>query len=132
MGEKRKEEDRKECPKNANSQSGTTGKRIVDLQTSQALLSAPQVEKWPLDAKGRPLPDKYGRRPFLHSALNGLPALSEEAKSRVLDKTRLANLAERYGLDKVARWKPKRVRFASKTNSNFWPQNTRDDGNYNV
>lgn len=85
------------------------GKRIVDLQTSQALLSAPQVEKWPLDAKGRPLPDKYGRRPFLHSALNGLPALSEEAKSRVLDKTRLANLAERYGLDKVARWKPKRA-----------------------
>ncbi|CAI6293271.1 unnamed protein product [Periconia digitata] len=84
------------------------GKRIVSLQTSLAFLSNPQPDlQWPLDAQNYPLPDRYGRTPFLHSALRGLPGLSDEAS--VLDKTRLANIAERYGLDKVARWKPKRT-----------------------
>jgi len=62
-----------------------------------------------MDKKGRPMPDKFGRKPFLHPALSGLPGLTDEAESAVLDKTRLSQLAERYGLDKVTRWKPKRV-----------------------
>jgi large subunit ribosomal protein L15 len=36
--------------------------------------------------------------------------LSDEAASEVLSKARLSQLAERYGLDKVTRWTPKRVR----------------------
>ncbi|KAF2246167.1 hypothetical protein BU26DRAFT_489079 [Trematosphaeria pertusa] len=85
------------------------GRRIVSLQTSEALLNSPQAETWPRDANGRPLPDQYGRAPFMHPALGGLPGLTHESKDRVLDKTRLVGLAERYGLDKVTRWKPKRT-----------------------
>ncbi|KAK7189835.1 uncharacterized protein CC84DRAFT_1094804 [Paraphaeosphaeria sporulosa] len=85
------------------------GRRIVSLQTSQALINAPQVEAWPRKADGTPLTDGYGRVPFVHPALHGLQGLTGEAKGRVLDKSRLAGLAERYGLDKVTRWQPKRA-----------------------
>jgi large subunit ribosomal protein L15 len=90
----------------------TPGHRIISLQTTQALLNSPQVESWPKDAQGYPLPDQFGRSPFVHPALASLPGLSAEAKARVLDKKRLSGIAERYGLDKVTRWKPKRVRTA--------------------
>jgi large subunit ribosomal protein L15 len=86
------------------------GRRIISLQTSQALLNSPQAESWPKDAQGKPLPDDLGRIPFIHPALASLSGLNAEAKDRVLDKKRLSGLAERYGLDKVTRWKPKRVR----------------------
>lgn len=79
------------------------------MQTSQALINSPQVKTWPRDASGEPKVDNFGRRPFLHPALNGLEGLTNEAESAVLDKTRLAQLAERYGLDKVTRWTPKRA-----------------------
>ncbi|KAL5117389.1 hypothetical protein ACEQ8H_004705 [Pleosporales sp. CAS-2024a] len=69
------------------------GRRIVELQTSHALINSPQ------DAQ--PEYDEYGRQPFRHPALNGLQGLSEEAESKVLDQVRLAQLAERYGLDKA-------------------------------
>ncbi|KAH6638948.1 ribonuclease-III-like-domain-containing protein [Boeremia exigua] len=85
------------------------GRRIVELQTSQALISSPQAKPWPRDAAGEPKRDHFGRRPFLHPALNGLAGLSNEAEAAVLDKARLAQLAERYGLDKVTRWTPKRA-----------------------
>ncbi|KAJ4346804.1 uncharacterized protein N0V89_010736 [Didymosphaeria variabile] len=85
------------------------GRRIVSLQTSQALLNAPQVESWPRKSDGTPLTDRFGRIPYIHPALNGLPGLTGDAKGRVLDKSRLAGLAERYGLDKVTRWTPKRA-----------------------
>ncbi|PSN74065.1 hypothetical protein BS50DRAFT_627432 [Corynespora cassiicola Philippines] len=85
------------------------GRRIVSLQTSQALLDAPQAQSWPKDESGRPEPDEYGRRPFLHAALSGLPNLTHEAEANVLDKTRLSQIAQRYGLDKVTRWKPKKA-----------------------
>lgn len=81
----------------------------MSLQTSQALLNAPQVESWPRKSDGTPVTDGYGRIPFVHPALNGLPGLTGEAKGRVLDRSRLAAIAERYGLDKVTRWTPKRV-----------------------
>jgi large subunit ribosomal protein L15 len=91
---------------NANS---ISGRRIVDLQTSQALISSPQETQWPRDDKGIPLNDEYGRKPYLHPALNGLQGLTDEAQGTVLDKARLARIAERYGLDKVTRWTPKRA-----------------------
>ncbi|KAF2871318.1 ribonuclease-III-like-domain-containing protein [Massariosphaeria phaeospora] len=76
------------------------GRRIVSLQTSHALLSSQHVQ---------PQPDEYGRTPYLHPALNGLPGLSHEAKDAVLDKAQLSTIAERYNLDRVTRWKPKRA-----------------------
>lgn len=85
------------------------GRRIVDLQTSQALINAPQEKEWPRDNKGIPLPDNYGRKPYLHPALAGLQGLTEEAQGAVLSKARLSQIAEGYGLDKVTRWKPKRA-----------------------
>ncbi|KAF2827043.1 hypothetical protein CC86DRAFT_322902 [Ophiobolus disseminans] len=85
------------------------GRRVVELQTSQALINSPQETQWPRDQNGQPMPDQFGRKPFLHPALSGLQGLTDEAESLVLDKTRLAQLAERYGLDKVTRWKPKRA-----------------------
>ncbi|KAF2685151.1 hypothetical protein K458DRAFT_301320 [Lentithecium fluviatile CBS 122367] len=85
------------------------GKRIISLQTSQALLSFPPAESWPRDANGHPVPDKFGRSPFIHPALANLASLTADAKDSVLDKKRLSGLAERYGLDKVTRWKPKRA-----------------------
>lgn len=85
------------------------GRRIVELQTSQALINSPQDNQWSRDNKGAPKPDRHGRTPFLHPALNGLQGLTEEAGGQVLNKTRLSQLAERYGLDRVTRWTPKRA-----------------------
>ncbi|KAF1848067.1 uncharacterized protein K460DRAFT_414684 [Cucurbitaria berberidis CBS 394.84] len=85
------------------------GRRIVELQTSQALISSPQENQWPRDERGQPLNDDFGRKPYLHPALNGLQGLTDEAEGMVLNKSRLSQIAERYGLDKVTRWKPKRA-----------------------
>ncbi|KAF1941185.1 hypothetical protein EJ02DRAFT_405082 [Clathrospora elynae] len=85
------------------------GRRIVELQTSQALISSPQENQWPRDSKGIPANDEFGRKPYLHPALNGLQGLTDEAEGLVLSKTRLSPIAERYGLDKVTRWKPRRA-----------------------
>ncbi len=54
--------------------------------------------------------DQYGREPFQHPALEGLEGITEHGKATILDKRRVGGLAERYGLDAVVRWKPKRVR----------------------
>ncbi|OJD32961.1 rnase iii domain protein [Diplodia corticola] len=79
------------------------GKRIVELQTSLALLSMP---KGPVAAsKG----DAYGREPFRHSQLAGFQNLSSRSKENVLSKNRLANLAREYGFEAVMRWKPKKA-----------------------
>jgi large subunit ribosomal protein L15 len=85
------------------------GRRIVELQTSQALINSPQEHQWPRDPNGVPMNDEYGRKPYLHPALNGLQGLTDEAENLVLSKSRLAPIAERYRLDKVTRWTPKRA-----------------------
>ncbi|KAF1998189.1 hypothetical protein P154DRAFT_524285 [Amniculicola lignicola CBS 123094] len=77
------------------------GRRIVSLQTSLALLNALPLPTRPLEGSDRV--------PFKHPALSGLPNLSSEAKDNVLDKHRLASVAQRYGLDRVIRWKPRRA-----------------------
>lgn len=87
-----------------------SGRRIIELQTSQALINSPQKNQWPRDSQNRPMPDEFGRRPFLHPALSGLQGLTDEAEAAMLSKERLAQIGERYGLDKVTRWTPKNVR----------------------
>jgi large subunit ribosomal protein L15 len=80
------------------------GRRIISLQASLALLSGPQATIINPNQE-----DQYGRKPFTHPALNGLQGLTEGAKHDVLNKTRLSNLAKRYGIDLVTRWKPART-----------------------
>lgn len=79
------------------------GKRIVELQTSLALVHKASATSSP------PIADEFGRQPFIHPALQGLDGLTENAKAMVPKKERLAQLGERYGLDGVLRWKPRRV-----------------------
>lgn len=74
------------------------GKRIVDLQTSIALLNAPPTP--------RAIPPK--NQVFRHAALEGLENITAFARTNVLEKTRLARLASSYGVEKAVRWKPKK------------------------
>lgn len=74
------------------------GKRIVDVQTSMALLNAPPTPGMQFSAE-----DVYQ-----HPALEGLENVTTFAKNAVLERTRLAKLASTYGIDKVVRWKPKK------------------------
>ncbi|OCK72832.1 hypothetical protein K432DRAFT_387677 [Lepidopterella palustris CBS 459.81] len=76
------------------------GRRIITLRANLALLNSPP----PL-----PTPDAYNREPFTHPALTGLLNLSPTTEAAALDKTRLAAIAQRYGIDKVTRWKPKKA-----------------------
>ena len=80
-----------------------TGRRIVELQASLALVHGASSTDQSAAV------DSYGREPFRHAALDGINGLSEHTKFKVTEKRRMAQLAERYGLDSVARWKPKRV-----------------------
>lgn len=79
------------------------GKRIVELETSLALLHGSSVTPFP------EMQDQYRRKPFRHPALEGLAGVSAESKDQVLNKTRTAQLAKKYGIDTVLRWRPKRV-----------------------
>lgn len=75
------------------------GKRILDLQTSLALLSSPQS---PVTLNLDP------EHVYSHPSLDGLENVSVPNKMQVLDKVRMAKLAGMYGLDGVVRWKPKK------------------------
>ncbi|KAL9117438.1 MAG: hypothetical protein Q9187_006026 [Circinaria calcarea] len=79
------------------------GKRIVDLQTCLGLLNLPS------STIGPAVQDKYGRIPFQHAALQTLPLLNQDARSKLQQKSKLATVAENYGLLSVLRWKPKKV-----------------------
>lgn len=72
------------------------GKRIVNLQSSLALLS---------------MPTPHNATKTAHPALEGLDNISIQAKGTLLTKERLAQVAHQIGLQKVMRWQPKRVRF---------------------
>ena len=73
-----------------------TGKRIVDLQCSLALLRMPAFAE-------------NETASLAHPALRGLENVSPFTKQRVLERRRLAQLAQQYGLADVMRWKPKKV-----------------------
>lgn len=75
----------------------------MDLQCSLALLNAPQMSE-----------TVGGTR--THTALKGLENLTPFAKQETLDKQRLAGLAQQYGLGKVIRWKPRKVRSNQRSN----------------
>jgi len=81
------------------------GKRIVELQLSTSLVSAP---KSPIKAQTEG-PDEFGRIPFNHPALDGLVNLSEATKSGILDKARLCRIARSHMLEGVIRWKPRKA-----------------------
>lgn len=81
------------------------GKRIVQLQASLALVQSPNI------ASATATKDEFGRTPFTHPALNGLKNLSSETKSALTDRTKLAELAQRYQMLEVLRWSPKMVCF---------------------
>ncbi|GAB7340315.1 hypothetical protein MBLNU457_6768t1 [Dothideomycetes sp. NU457] len=68
------------------------GKRIVDLQCSLALMQSPTT----------------GLQGSTHPALKGLENVTPFAKQRVLNKNRIAQLAQGYGLASVMRWTPKK------------------------
>ena len=85
----------------------------MELQTSLSLLHGASATPFPETQ------DQYGREPFRHPALDGLPGVSAESKSKVTNMARMGQLAEQYGLDTVVRWKPRTVCSSSIS----WPTN---------
>ena len=83
---------------------GYTGKRIVDLQSSLAILSSHAATGSPA-----PPPDSFEREPFQHPALESIPRLTEAVRKDVTSRKRISDIAQRYGLLSVLRWKPKKV-----------------------
>ncbi|KAL9584696.1 MAG: hypothetical protein Q9212_001952 [Teloschistes hypoglaucus] len=79
------------------------GRRIIELQASLSLIAGSTTTSEPAR------PDEYGREPFKHQALTGLAGLTKDRKLVAISKTRMAQLAARYGLTSVLRWKPKKV-----------------------
>ncbi|KAL8707937.1 MAG: hypothetical protein Q9225_007679 [Loekoesia sp. 1 TL-2023] len=77
------------------------GKRIVDLQASLHMIAGSAA------IPEHPTPDRWRREPFKHPVLEGLAGLTLKRKQAVLDKKRIAQLASKYGLADVLRWKPK-------------------------
>ncbi|KAK2756463.1 hypothetical protein FQN54_005356 [Arachnomyces sp. PD_36] len=79
------------------------GKWIVQLQTSLSL-----VQDRPAHVMDTPAgEDSHGREPFRHASLEGLEGLTHTARSNVINKKHLAQLGQKYGLQKVLRWEPK-------------------------
>jgi large subunit ribosomal protein L15 len=79
------------------------GKRIVQLQTSLALAQSAGA------ANNAPKTDQFGREPFTHPSLEGLGNLSTSTKSFLTDRTKMAELARKYDMQKVIRWEPRKV-----------------------
>ncbi|KAF9894877.1 hypothetical protein FE257_004498 [Aspergillus nanangensis] len=78
------------------------GKRIVQLQASLALAQSPETNA------ANTVADTFGREPFVHPALDGLPNLSPNTKNFLTSKSKLAELAQKYELEKVLRWSPRK------------------------
>ncbi|KAJ5573489.1 uncharacterized protein N7459_007916 [Penicillium hispanicum] len=78
------------------------GKRIVTLQASVALVQNPQATH----ASTPTSPDEHGREPFSHPALDGLKNLTADTTSILADRSKMAELANKYELQKVLRWAP--------------------------
>ncbi|PYH92228.1 RNase III domain protein [Aspergillus ellipticus CBS 707.79] len=77
------------------------GKRIVKLQASLALVQSPE-------AGVPPARDAFGREPFAHPALEALTSLNPNTKSFLTSKTKMAELAYKYDLQRVLRWSPRK------------------------
>ena len=81
------------------------GKRIVQLQASLALAQGAQT------AKTKATQDAFGRTPFTHQALNSLNNLTQNRKNFLTNKLKLAELADKYEMQKVLRWSPRQVGY---------------------
>jgi len=79
------------------------GKRIVDLQTTLAMLTTTTSARYLKDYK-----DPYGRQPFEHPALEGIETLNGGARDYFTHHKQLSALAQNYGFQDVVRWVPKR------------------------
>ncbi|KAJ5688928.1 hypothetical protein N7462_003320 [Penicillium macrosclerotiorum] len=78
------------------------GKRIVQLQASLALVQSSGAASAPAKQ------DEHGRTPFTHPALDGLQNLSRSTKSFLTDRSKLAELAQKYDMPKIIRWTPRK------------------------
>jgi len=74
------------------------GKRLVDLQTSIALVQAPAP---PSSVPGE-------QNVFSHPSLEGVENISSFNKAQILAPARVAQVARSFGVEKVVRWKPKK------------------------
>jgi len=83
----------------------TTGRQIIELQTSIGLLTAADANNYISSAM-----DAYGRQPFHHPATENVEVLTGGAKQFLLNHKEMSGIAERYGLPEVVRWQPKDVR----------------------
>lgn len=81
-----------------------TGKRIVDLQTTLAMLTTTTSSKYLKDHE-----DPFGRQPFEDPALKGIETLNGGARDYFTHHKRLSELAQNYRFQDVVRWVPKRV-----------------------
>ncbi|KAK4991642.1 hypothetical protein LTR50_001650 [Elasticomyces elasticus] len=75
------------------------GRRIVEMQCSLALLDAPKPH---LEDTSQLLAEQ-------DPALEGLNNITRFAKAQTLDKRRLSELAQQYGIGGVVRWQPRKV-----------------------
>lgn len=65
----------------------------------------------PANSGGPGVEDPFGRQPFSHPALEGLENLNNSTKLLVTSKLNLSQLAQKYQLDKVLRWSPRKVSY---------------------
>lgn len=75
----------------------------MQLQTSLALAQSAET------ANNAAKTDSFGRVPFSHPSLEGLGNLSTSTKSFLTDRTKMAELARKYDMQKVVRWEPRKV-----------------------
>jgi large subunit ribosomal protein L15 len=80
-----------------------TGKRIVELQMTLALLGSATRDSFKVPE------DPHGRRPFQHPATEGIEVLNGGARAHLLHHMQISALAQRSGLGDVVRWNPKNV-----------------------
>ncbi|ERF68723.1 hypothetical protein EPUS_07141 [Endocarpon pusillum Z07020] len=78
------------------------GKRIVELQMSLALLGSSTRDVFKV-AK-----DPHGRTPFQHPATEGIEVLNGGARAHLLHHSRISEMSQRYGLQHVVRWNPRK------------------------
>lgn len=63
----------------------------------------------PGSAASTAAPDAFDRVPFTHPALDGLENLTRN-KNFLVGKAQIAEVAQKYELQKVLRWSPRKVR----------------------
>lgn len=83
------------------------GRRIVEMQATLGLLDTPRSRAREA-MKGEA--DRWGRVPYTHPQTEGVLGVTGEAREKVLERKRVAQLAGRYGAEGVVRWKPRMVR----------------------